>query len=200
MDLGEVKQLIYEMVARYHPGALIVWQKTKGVTPRPPYITLGYNNLERSLFLLPDDESEHKYYNYTFTLEINLYTIGREIKVNGVGTGAYENTAVEDLEEFVRFLESEAITNELAMKGVSVVLTPPIRDFSELIGDTKFHYRSMAEFVVAYTGLADGEYGVQGSKLIPNPSGGGTKEMAEAGAAVIETVEITEGGLADHEE
>lgn len=197
MDLGAVKQLIYEMAVRYHPGALVVWEKTKGVTPRPPYITLGYSNLERSLFPLSDDENEHKYYNYTLTFEINLYTVGKEIKVNGEGTGAYENTAVEDLEEFVRFLDSGAITDELAMKEVTIVLIPPIRDLSELIGDTKFNYRSMAEFAVSFVQEADGPYGIGGMPLIPNSSGGGTKEMAEAESETIKTVEITEGGYDD---
>ena len=36
MTLKEIKQLLYEVVARYHPGAMIVWEKTKGVTPKPP--------------------------------------------------------------------------------------------------------------------------------------------------------------------
>lgn len=192
MDLGVVKQLIYEMVVRYHPGALVVWEKTKGVTPRPPYITLGYKNLERSLFPLSDDENEHKYYNYTFTLEINLYTVGKEIKVDGTGIKYYENTAVEDLEEFVRFLDSNAIMDEIAIKEVTIVLIPPIRDLSELIGDTKFNYRSMAEFTVAYVGLADGEYGVHGSRATPNPSGGGLKEFAEAEISAIKEVNIQE--------
>lgn len=192
MNLGEVKQLIYEKVVQYHPGALVVWQKTKGVTPMPPYITLGYSNLERSLFPLSDDENEHRYYNYTFTLEINLYTVGKERKVNGAGTVFYENTAVENLEEFVRFLDSEAITDELAMKEVTVVLTPPIRDLSELIGDTKFNYRSMAEFTVAYVGLADGGYGVRGSGTVPNSSGGGLKEFAETEISAIKEIKIKE--------
>lgn len=193
MNLGEVKQLIYEMVVRYHPGAMVVWEKTKGVTPMPPYITLGYSHLERSLFPLSDDENEHKYYNYTFNFEINLYTVGKKINGDGTGVVAYENTAVEDLEEFVRFLDSRAITDELSIKEVTIILASPIRDLSELIGDTKFNYRSMAEFTVAYTGLADGEYGVSGSLSVPNSSGGGTKEMAEAETSAIETVEIKEG-------
>lgn len=57
MTFSEVKKFIYELVKRYHPGAMVVWTKTKGVTPKPPYITLGYSNLNRSAFPLSDDES-----------------------------------------------------------------------------------------------------------------------------------------------
>ena len=56
MTFSEVKKFIYELVKRYHPGAMVVWTKTKGVTPKPPYITLGYSNLNRSAFPFSDDE------------------------------------------------------------------------------------------------------------------------------------------------
>ena len=192
MNLGEVKQLLYEAVVKYHPGAMVVWEKTKGVTPKPPYITLGYSNLNRSLFPLSDDEGTHKYYNYSFTFEINLYTVGKPVKDDSEKVLYYENTAVEDLEEFVRFLDSEEITDELAKKNVTIVINPPVRDLSELIGDTKFNYRSMAEFTVTFVGLADGRYGVSGNKMVPNPSGGGLKEFTEAENSVIEEVIIKE--------
>lgn len=198
MTLPEIKQLLYEVVARYHPGAMVVWEKTKGVTPAPPYITLGYRNLNRSAFPLSDDEREHKYYNYDIVFEINLYTVGKEVKA---GSARYfENTAVEDLEEFVRFLDSERITEELAQKSVTIICNPPIRDLSELIGDTKFNYRSMCEFTISYVGIADGQYGVSGNKLVPNASGGGTKEMVDAVTETIEEVEIKEGGYDNDEQ
>jgi hypothetical protein len=192
VTLGQVKQVLYDTVVKFHPGAMVVWEKTKGVKPRPPYITLGYSNLERSQFPLSDDEGEHKYYNYSFLFEINLYTVGKEIKVDGVGTGAYENTAVEDLEEFVRFVDSDETTDLLATKNVTIVMNPPIRDLSELIGDTKFNYRSMVEFAVTFVGTADGRYGVSGDEAVPNPSGGGLKEFTEAENFVIEKVIIQE--------
>lgn len=192
MTLGQVKQVLYDTVVKFHPGAMVVWEKTKGVKPRPPYITLGYSNLERSQFPLSDDEGEHKYYNYSFLFEINLYTVGKEIKVDGVGTGAYENTAMEDLEEFVRFMDSDETTDLLATKNVTIVMNPPVRDLSELIGDTKFNYRSMVEFTVTFVGTADGRYGVSGDEAVPNPSGGGLEEFTEAENFVIEKVIIQE--------
>ncbi|MCD7826347.1 MAG: hypothetical protein LUH14_10370 [Clostridiaceae bacterium] len=190
MTFGEVKQLLYEMVVMYHSGAMVVWEKTKGVTPKPPYITLGYSNLNRSGFPLLDDDGECRYYNYSFTFEINLYTVGKEIQVTGGGT-AYENTAVEDMEEFIRFLDSDGMTDRLVEKDVTIVMNPPIRDLSELIGDTKFNYRSMAEFTVTFAGTASGTYGVADS-TVPNSSGGGMEEFAEVETYAIDEVIIKE--------
>lgn len=190
MTFSEVKDLLLELVTRYHPGAMVVWSKTKGVTPKPPYITLGYSNLNRSAFRLDDEEKEHRYYNYDFTFEINLYTVGRHVTAENVSY--YENTAVEDLEEFIRFLDSDEITDELAEKDVTIVMNPPVRDLSELIGDTKFNYRSMCEFTVSYVGLADGRYGVSNGQTVPNPSGGGSEEFTNAESFVVEEVIIQE--------
>ena len=119
-----------------------------------------------------------------------MYTVGREVKAGN--SNYYENTAVEDLEEFIRFLDSDGITEELAKKDVTIVMNPPIRDLSELIGDTKFNYRSMCEFTITFVGLADGKYGVSGIQTVPNPSGGGMKEFVEAETYAIEEIRIQE--------
>lgn len=188
MTIGEAKQFLYDLVSMYHPKALIVWTKTKGVTPRPPYITLSHSSVERNRFPIVDDEGE-KWYSYSFVLEINLYTVGKAINVEG-GT-MYENTAVEDLEEFIRFIDSDGISDLTQKKNITIMQNAPIRDLSELIGDTKFNYRSMTEFVVTFTDKVSGEYGVQ-NKTSPNPSGGGTAEFSEAETYNIEKVVIKE--------
>lgn len=190
MTIGEAKQFLYDLVSMYHPNALIVWTKTKGVTPRPPYITLSHSSVERNRFPIVDDEGE-KWYSYSFVLEINLYTVGKSVKVEGVGT-IYENTAVEDLEEFIRFVDSDGINDLTQNKNITIMQNAPIRDLSELIGDTKFNYRSMTEFIVTFTDKVSGEYGVQNKTKIPNPSGGGTIEFSQAETYGIKKVVIKE--------
>lgn len=189
MNIGEVKQFLYDLTAMYHPGATIKWAKTNGVKPKEPFISLAYSNLERSQFPIANDEGDN-YYNYSMTFEINLYTKGKEVKAEG---GIYyENTAMEDLDEFIRFLDSPKISDITSEKNVAIVFNPPIRDLSDLIGDTKFNYRSMAEFTVSFTDKASGEYGVHNKTVVPNPSGGGTLGYAGAVIEPIESVEIEE--------
>lgn len=189
MNIGEVKQFLYDLVAMYHPGATIAWTKTGGVKPKAPFISLAYSNLERSQFPVTNDEGDN-YYNYSMIFEINLYTKGKEVKVGD--EKYFENTAVEDLDEFVRFLDSPKITDITSGSNVTIIFNPPVRDVSKLIGDTKFNYRSMAEFTVSFTDKASGEYGVQNKTVVPNPSGGGTQEYAGAEINPIESVSIEE--------
>jgi hypothetical protein len=189
LTIGEAKQFLYDLVSMYHPKALIVWTKTKGVTPRPPYITLSHSSVDRNKFPIVDDEGE-KWYSYSFVLEMNLYTVGKAVEVEG-GT-VYENTAVEDLEEFIRFVDSDGISDLTQEKNITIMQNAPIRDLSELIGDTKFNYRSMTEFIVTFTDKVSGEYGVQNKTIIPNPSGGGTEEFSQAETYGIEKIVIKE--------
>lgn len=191
MGIGEVKQVLYELTAKFHPNASIVWAKTKGVAPKPPCITLGYSNLERSAFPLLDEGGEHSYYYCSMGFEVNLYTAGREVSWKGKPMGAFENTAIEDMEEFIRFLDSEKITELTMTNEIAIQWNPPVRDLSELIGDTKYRYRAMAEFTVVFVQEADGAYGVSGM-AVPNSSGGGTMEIAEAVIEQIEAVQIKE--------
>ncbi len=187
MTVGEAKQFLYDLVLLYHPNDTIVWTKTGGVKPKSPFITLAVRNVERSALPIANDVGEN-YYNYSMIFEINLYTIGKPI----AGTSAYENTAIEDLEEFVRFLDSEEITDKTVQADICIQLNSAINDLSELIGDAKFNYRAMAEFMVTYTGKAGGRYGVGGAAVIPNSSGGGDTSYAEAETFEIDEIEIKE--------
>ena len=109
-------------------------------------------------------------------------------------TGNYVNTAVSDLTEFTNFLDSEEIVSIIAGYDMDIMLIPPVRDLSDLQNDNKYRYQAMAEFSVSFVQKADGFYGIGDMFLVPNSSGGGTKEMADAVVETIEEVEITEGG------
>ena len=191
MTIEDVKQFLLNIVQMYHPNAMVVWSKTGGVKPKSPYISLSYSNLERSAFPIVDEAGDN-YYNYSMIFEINLYTVGKQVRIGN--QSYYENTAVEDLDEFVRFLDSEGITELTEKNNVAILKNSPIRDLSGLIGDAKFNYRSMAEFVVSWTDKASGKYGVQNRPEVPNSSGGGMSVFTEATIDFIEEVLITEGG------
>lgn len=189
MTIGDVKQFLLNIVQMYHPNAMVVWSKTGGVKPKSPYISLSYSNLERSAFPIVDEAGDN-HYNYSMIFEMNLYTVGKQVRIGD--QSYYENTAVEDLDEFVRFLDSEGITELTEKNNVAILKKSPIRDLSELIGDAKFNYRSMVEFVVSWTDKASGKYGIQNRPNVPNSSGGGMKEYVEAEIYVIEKVIIEE--------
>ena len=95
------------------------------------------------------------------------------------------------MHDFFSYLDSEKVVDVLADNGMDISLEGPIRDLTNLQNDSKFRYRAMAEATVSYAQEADGVFGVQGIE-IPNPSGGGTREMQEAISDEIDGFEIEE--------
>lgn len=196
MNLAEVKDRLYELTDSFFKGATVIWSEQINTKPPLPYIALKCGGVGRTSFPVGDGEGRRVYQSKT-TWEVNLFTKGQPITVGEGVTGNYANTAVSDLSEFANYLDSEEIVDIIAGYGMDITLMPPVRDLTNLQNDSKYRYRAMAEFTVSFVQEADGPYGMGGMPLVPNSSGGGTKEMAEAETETIEEVEITEGGYDD---
>lgn len=199
MNLEEVKSTLYDITEMFFEGASVIWTEQNNTMPKLPYVTLKVGPVTKTTFPITDDEG-NRYYPCKATMEVNLYTKGRPVTIGEKVTGNYANTATSDMLDFFKFLESDAMIDYLAMKGIDVLLVPPIRDLTDLQNDRSYRYRSMVEATVTWSEDADGYYGIGGMATVPNSSGGGTPEMAEAEIVAIDEIEITEGGNDNDEE
>lgn len=192
MNLSELRSFTYELVSGFFQKATVVWAEQQMVKPTLPYITLKFGDVQRTTFPVVDGDLNRSY-PCSVTLEINLYTMGRKIG-GGKGTaGSYENTAVSDLSDFFRYMDSDEIIDRISGAELDFELMPPIRDLSELMNDKNYRYRAMAEVTVSYSEQANGAYGIGGiTSAYPNQSGGGTAEMAETDINTIEKVDLQE--------
>lgn len=190
MRKDEVEKIIYKIVSDFFAGATVIWAEQVSTKPTLPFVTIKTGNINRTRFPIIDDEGR-RYYPCSTLLEINLYTKGKPMTIAPNVTGNYANTAASDLQDFFSYLDSEKVVDVLADNGMDISLEGPIRDLTNLQNDSKFRYRAMAEAAVSYAQDADGVFGVQGIE-IPNPSGGGTREMQEAISDEIDGFEIEE--------
>lgn len=190
MRKDEVEQIIYKIVSDFFRGATVIWAEQVSTKPTLPFVAIKTGNINRTRFPIIDDEGR-RYYPCSTLLEINLYTKGKPMTIAPNVTGNYANTAAGDLQDFFNYLDSEKVVDVLADNGMDISLEGPIRDLANLQNDSKFRYRAMAEATVSYAQEADGVFGVQGIE-IPNPSGGGTREMQEAISDEIDGFEIEE--------
>lgn len=190
MNMENVESVIYDVTAEFFQGATVIWSEQVNTKPDLPYVTLKTGNINRTRFPVEDDNG-NRFYPSSTMLEINLYTKGKAVTVAENVTGNYANTAASDLQDFFNFLDSEAIVDKLASYGMDISLEPPVRDLTNLQNDSKYRYRAMAEATVSFSQDANGYYGIGGMD-VPNASGGGTAEMADATTDDIEEVEITE--------
>lgn len=192
MRLEEVEDVLYGITSKFFTGATVIWSEQINTKPPLPYVTLKVGGVQRTAFPIINEDGT-RYYPCSTVAEINLYTKGKPVTVRENATGNYANTAVSDMIDFFNFVESDNVTDLLAMNGMDISLIQPVRDLTDLQNDSRYRYRAMAEATVSFAMEADGPYGV-GGIAAPNSSGGGTAEMAKAVFDTIEEVEITEGG------
>lgn len=192
MSLSLVRGQIFSLVSEFFRGATIAWAEQVNTKPDIPYVTLKTGAINKSLFPVSDEVPGTAYYICNTVLEINLYTRGREVRIEADDDCLvnYENTAVSDLMDFVLFLESEEILDRIAGYNLDIQLVPPVRDLTELLNDSKYRYRSMAEFTVSFVLESSGRFGVSGMEQIPNSSGGGSVELADSTTETIENIII----------
>ena len=199
MNLEAVENILYDITEMFFKGATIVWTEQMNTQPPLPYVTLNLGDINRTSFPIVDEDG-NRYYPCSTMLEVNLYTKGKPVTIGENVTGNYANTAVSDLTDFFNFLDSDNGVDILAGKGVTVSLVPPVRDLTNLQNDRNYRYRAMAEATVSFAMEADGPFGTASMEVVPNYSGGGTSELAEATTDTIEEIVITEGGNDNDEE
>lgn len=192
MNMSELREKVYELTEMFFSDATIIWSEQIATKPKPPYVTLKVSGINKPLHPIRDEESGAFFYPCSTLLEVNLYTMGKPITIAQGVTGNYENTAQDDLMEFIKFLESERVLDLLEQYNLDIQLIPPIRDLTELMNETKYRYRAMAELTISYMEVAEGGYGISNMPNIPNFSGGGNPELADVETYEIEEIEIEE--------
>ena len=161
MTQSELKAKVYSLVREYFGGATVTWGMTKGVSPSVPQVVLNMGAINRHYQPLTGQVGgvAMACYPSQTVLQIDLYTKGAAI-LSGAGiAAAYENTAVNDLTDFLNFLNSPHIDVWSDRHDVSL-LCRSINDLTELINDTTWDYRAMLEIEIRFVQRAVGHTGI----------------------------------------
>lgn len=214
MTLTELRQYLYKTVKQYFENATVVWSESKMTNPTLPYVTLKLKNISTPIFSINNIENNvpRGYYKAKRILEINLYTKGREIEKSGCMAGS-ENTAADDLTEFVMYLRSGFVNEQNVINNLTIMPMSPVQDLTALVNDIRFEYRAMAELEINFILVTKG-YAGQISFIAPqnivknnggsnpdeeqepefeiSPSGGGSSELNNKEIGYFENVDIKE--------
>jgi hypothetical protein len=134
------------------------------------------------------------------TLTVDLYTKGKLTEA-----GYYENTAENDLLDFVNFLDSVSTIEWSNKNDITIQLMSGVQDLSEIINDSQWQYRAMCEFSVDFTQWTADYYGILSEDSIvfsnsgiptdvnrenrqQTASGGGEQELAEETTGAFEEI------------
>ena len=202
MTLDVIKGKLYERFVTYWSGATVVWGAASKVKPNAPLVVMRLGTVKRASHPITQAINGIVFSAYPSdaALQVDLFTRGRRNK-----SGYLVNTALNDLLDFVNFLDSVASTEWSGRNDISLALLNGVQDLSEVINDTQWQYRAMCEFTVSFTQWAAEFHGVLSEDGIvfdedgvpsgvirenwrQNASGGGTKELADERAETIEDV------------
>lgn len=180
MKPRELKQKLYGLVCEYFCGASVSWGKVKTVSPNVPQVVLNMSAITRHYH--PIVQTVEGVLVNVFpskaTLQIDLYTKGAATNVEPGITAAFENTAVDDLADFMNFLNSAYVDEWGNLHDVSIHCRQ-INDLTELINDVAWDYRAMVELEIGFTQNAVGHTGTMYEKGMPLYENGRPKYDAE---------------------
>lgn len=189
MKLEEAKELLRRMLAEYFGDEHAFYSEVKLAENPEPYVCLQATEVETHQFpveYVRDDEfCRQRQYKAMF--DINLYTRGRNVAKAGQ-KAVYLNTAQEDLQGFLDFLDSEYILIEEQKNDISFMAEGNIQDMSALVNNNYYQYRAMIEISATFSDYTYGYKGQNNETMLPNYSGGGSPEMVMEND-VIEEVE-----------
>ena len=192
MTLQQLKDCLYDVVAKYFAKAEVIWSESNSAKPPLPFVRIKTGSVVPGTFPITDTEGGKltNFYPSKTVLEVNLYTVGEDLGV-GEEEGDRVNTAVGDLLDFVSFINSPYVTDWTERLNITLMPTGPVRDVTALLNDTSHEYRAMVEISVEFLYESAGAAGVS-PDWKPSPSGGGSDELASKETGYFEKVAIKE--------
>lgn len=193
MTLRDLREHLYDIVATYFGGAEVMWSENNSVRPPLPFVMLKTGSATPTAMPCAQhvNGAVRNDYPTRTILEVTLYTRGACVDDSDGVEGDRINTAASDLLDFVSFIHSPYVSD--MTEGLDITVKPmgPVRDVTALLNDTSHEYRAMVELTVDFIYISAGAAGVI-PIWTPNPSGGGTEELAAMETGYFEKVVFKE--------
>ena len=162
MTVGELRETIRQVVKRYFVGASVKWIDENNIKPTGPLVTLQLQNIQRELFSIDENRQGRavKLWHTHAMLDVNLYTPGAVGNAQPGIRPKAENTALNDMQDFINYMDSDYVYGILGPLDVTILPEGMAQDVSELVDNSKYEYRAMQEFTVDFIQNAAGVSGI----------------------------------------
>lgn len=176
MTVQELRSTIYKIAQDYFGGAVAVWNKqTDRTKPKLPFLSIDVGNVHRTqheISILRNDEfmgvlPSHVYVTFM------LFTLGGK-RPNGT---IYENTAANDLQDFINYLLSREVDDISTGYDVTFDMEGDVQDLTDLL-DNDYQYAARQQMRVMFGQVVRGYADIRRDDWKPTASGGGTEEIA----------------------
>lgn len=194
MNITELKKAVYAIVKGYFGTAQVIWANQKRVKPASPLVILRIVSLSENVFPIEKIGEEDVFlqtYPSRMLLEVQLFVRGVPVSEGGKMT-VPDNTAVNDLSDFVHFIGSEYVRKLCREKDICILPEGNIQDLDALVNDSSREHRAMQQFTVDFLQQASGVSGSCGfgDGWHPPASGGGDEQLAGTDVGYFVEAEI----------
>jgi len=181
MIIKELRNNLLDLIDGYFAGATVIWAQEKTVKPAPALVTLRMGNVSRPLRPIMQivDGVPCGFYPSRVVLEVNLYTKGAAVAGGNGKTIARDNTAINDMLDFVNYLNSPFVTDWCYVHDIAITPNGDVTDVSAVVNDINWEYRAMAEFFVDFMQSAVGATGILDESSIKWPEKTDVQEKPE---------------------
>lgn len=172
MTVREAKNHFKDITQKYFTGAKVGFpNQSANVKRKSPYVCLTPGSPARDLFPVQRMVNDRlvSYYQTRLPFQVDLYTNGADGEPGPDGFVEVEDTAVDDLTDFVDYLESIYVTHWCDRIDASITINGPVRNLTGLVTETDYQFRAMVELVFCYVHKAVGHTGIQGEDSIIHP-------------------------------
>lgn len=186
MTLREAKRHIEHITKKYFNGAVVSFSgQSANVKRTSPYVCISPGSPTRDQFPVQRMVNDRmvSYYQTRLPFQIDLFTNGAEGSSGMDGFVTMEDTAVDDLTDFVDYLESLYVIHWCDRINASIIVNGSVQQLTGLVTDTDYQFRAMVELIFCYVHKAVGYTGIQGESSIVYP--GETDTPGESGTPVV---------------
>lgn len=172
MTVREAKQHIKNIAKKYFTGAAVGFpNQSANVKRNSPYVCITPGSPLRDQFPVQRMVGDRlvSYYQTRLPLQVDLYTNGADGPAGPDGFVTLEDTAVDDMTDFVDYLESWYVTHWCDRINASIIINGPVQSLTGLVTDTDYQFRAMVELVFCFVHKAVGYTGIQGENSIVSP-------------------------------
>lgn len=163
VTFSEAKRCFRDITVRYFKGANVIYaNQSHSVKPTSkPLVTLAFGNINRPLNppTVIVDGRPVSYYPASVAVTLNLFTHGRRIEIAKGITPAMEDTAAEDLADFLSFLNSDIAIQFCGENDIAIIVPNDVMPLSGIINDVVYEFRARAEIELRFTSVAAGYSG-----------------------------------------
>ena len=155
----EMKRKLYDLIQDYFGGdTTVVWGRSKLVKPLNRLVVLRTIALRRNWHAASETDTgiNIDYYPSMATIQIDLFTNGQPIIDDTDVTAANENSVVTEIISLTNYLNSQKVQNWCLQNDLSMVISGPVTDLTEVINEVSWSMRAMMEIVVGFTQAAVG--------------------------------------------